>query len=244
MDRVQGKVVIVTGGASGIGASSARLLRREGAAVAVVDRDGDAARAVAAELGDGAIAVELDVTDAAGWEGAVGAVEQALGPASGLVNSAGIASYAPIAQLDEREYRRIVDVNQVGTFLGMRAVLGSMERAGGGTIVNVSSLAGLVGLPMALAYTASKWAVRGMTKSAAAELGPQGIRVNSVHPGVIDTPLAAQQQGLIDQIIPQLPLGRIGVPDEIGSLVLFLISDESSYMTGTELAADGGWHVS
>jgi 3alpha(or 20beta)-hydroxysteroid dehydrogenase len=171
-------------------------------------------------------------------------VQARLGRVDILVNSAGVASYAATETLSEAEYRRVVDINQVGTFLGIRAVIPAMRRAGGGSIVNVSSLAGLVGMPQAIAYTASKWAVRGMTKSAAAELGADRIRVNSVHPSVIDTPILGDAQGLIDQIMPQLPLGRIGQAHEVANMILFLASDESSYSTGSEFTVDGGWSAS
>jgi 3alpha(or 20beta)-hydroxysteroid dehydrogenase len=244
MNRALGKTAIITGGASGIGAESARRLAEEGAKVVVADVNYSAAQKVADEIGESAHAVELDVTDGARWTAVIQSVEADLGSINVLVNSAGVASYAPIETLDEAEYRRVVDINQVGTFLGIKAVIPALRRAGGGSIVNVSSLAGLIGLPQAIAYSASKWAVRGMTKSAAAELGHEGIRVNSVHPGVIDTPILDDAQGLVDQVMPQLPLGRIGRADEVANMILFLATDESSYTTGTEFAIDGGWHVS
>jgi 3alpha(or 20beta)-hydroxysteroid dehydrogenase len=244
MGRVDGKVVLITGGGSGIGATAARMLAAEGARVAVADVRADAAGSVAGDLGSEAIAVELDVTSEDRWRGALLAVEEAFGPVSALVNSAGIASYNPIDLLSEAEFRRVIDVNLVGTFLGVKSVVPVMRAAGGGSIVNISSLAGLVGLPQAAAYSASKWGVRGLTKSVAAEVGADGIRVNSIHPGVIDTPLADAQKGLIDQIIPALPLGRIGRPQEVGHLIVYLVSEESSYTTGTEFPIDGGWHVS
>ena len=159
-----------------------------------------------------------------------------------LVNSAGVASYGPTDQVSEDESRRILDINLIGTFLGFKAAVPSMRRAGGGSVVNISSLAGLIGMPGAAAYTASKWAVRGFTKSVAGEFGHEGIRINSVHPGVIDTPLADAQKAIIDQLMPNLPLGRIGQPEEVARLVLFLASDESSYSTGSEFTSDGGWH--
>jgi 3alpha(or 20beta)-hydroxysteroid dehydrogenase len=155
------------------------------------------------------------------------------------------AESARLEELSEAEFRRIVDINQLGTFLGIKSVLGPMRRAGVGSIINVSSLAGLVGMPQSLAYCASKWAVRGMTKSAAVDLGPDGIRVNSVHPGVIETPILGDVREIVDQILPPtLPLRRIGRPEEVASLILFLACDESSYCTGTEFAVDGGWHAS
>lgn len=244
MNRAAGRTAIITGGASGIGAEAARRLAGEGATVVVADINYRAAQNVADEIGEHARAVALDVTNGAQWTDVIQSAENDLGPINVLINSAGVASYAPTETLDEAEYRRIIDINQVGTFLGIKSIIPALRRAGGGSIVNVSSLAGLIGLPQAIAYSASKWAVRGMTKSAAAELGHDGIRVNSVHPGVIDTPILGDAQGLVDQVMPQLPLGRIGRADEVANMILFLATDESSYTTGTEFAIDGGWHVS
>jgi 3alpha(or 20beta)-hydroxysteroid dehydrogenase len=244
MGRVEGKVAVVTGGGGGIGGEAARLLVAEGASVLLADIRLEAAQMVAAGLGERAAAVALDVTNEEQWSATIAEAEASFGAVNVLVNSAGVASYSPVEQLEELEFRRVLDINLLGTFLGIKTVIPSMRRAGGGSIINISSLAGLVGLPQAAAYTASKWGVRGMTKSVAAEVGHEGIRVNSVHPGVIDTPMAAEVQGLIDQIIPQLPLGRIGQAPEVGHYIVFLASDESSYATGTELALDGGWHVS
>lgn len=233
---------MITGGGSGIGAETARHLAREGARVVLADIAVANAEKVAAEIGDAAGVVPLDVTIEEGWQQLVAEVEETLGPPTVLVNSAGVASYAPIEALAEAEFRRVVDINTVGTFLGMKTAVGPMRRAGGGSIVNVSSLAGMVGMPHAIAYCASKWAVRGMTKSAAAELGADHIRVNSVHPGVVETPILGDVQGLVDQLIPPtLPLGRIGRADEVAGLILFLASDESSYCTGSEFTVDGGW---
>lgn len=244
MGRMDQKIVLITGGAGGIGSETARAVVAEGGRVVLGDVAVDQARRVAAELGPAALAVALDVTDENHWRAAVASAEEAFGGLHALVNNAGIASYGPLEHLDLAEFNRIIGVNQVGPFLGMKSAIPALRRAGGGSIVNVSSLAGLVGLPQACAYTASKWAVRGMTKTAASELGGDGIRVNSVHPGVIDTPLADAQRELIDAIIPQLPAGRLGRAREIADLVLFLVSDESSYCTGAEFAADGGWSAS
>jgi 3alpha(or 20beta)-hydroxysteroid dehydrogenase len=244
MNRAAGKTAIITGGASGIGAETARRLASEGATVVAADINCAAAKQIADDIGPNARAVELDVTSEAQWIDVIRSVEADLGSIHVLVNSAGVASYAPTETLDETEYRRVIDINQVGTFLGIKSIIPALRRAGGGSIVNVSSLAGLIGLPQAIAYSASKWAVRGMTKSAAAELGHEGIRVNSVHPGVIDTPILRDAQGLVDQVMPQLPLGRIGRTGEVANMILFLATDESSYTTGSEFAIDGGWHVS
>ncbi len=242
MGRVDGKVALISGGGGGIGGQAALLLADEGARVALADVRIDEAGALADKIGDRAQAFPLDVTSAASWDDAVAATERAFGPVNVLVNSAGVASYGPTDQVSEDEFRRILDINLIGTFLGFKAAVPSMRRAGGGSVVNISSLAGLIGMPGAAAYTASKWAVRGFTKSVAGEFGHEGIRINSVHPGVIDTPLADAQKAIIDQLMPNLPLGRIGQPEEVARLVLFLASDESSYSTGSEFTSDGGWH--
>ncbi|WP_406813476.1 glucose 1-dehydrogenase [Mycobacterium sp. M23085] len=241
MGRADNKVVLISGGGGGIGGESARLLAKEGARVAIADVRLEDAKAVADQNGNNAIALNLDVTSEEQWEAAVLRIEDAFGPINALVNSAGIASYGPTEHVPQQEFRRLLDVNLLGTFLGFKAALPSMRRAGGGSVVNVSSLAGMVGMAGAAGYTASKWAVRGFTKAVAAEFGHEGIRVNSVHPGVIDTPLAAAQKAIIDQLMPNLPLGRIGNPIEVAQLVLHLVSDESSYSTGTEFTVDGGW---
>ncbi len=244
MGRVDDKVVLITGGGGGIGGESGLLLAQEGARVALADIRIDEAQALADKIGSRARAFALDVTNEAQWGEVVAAAEAAFGPIDALVNSAGVASYGPTDQVSEAEFRRLIDINLIGTFLGFKAALPSMRKAGGGTVVNVSSLAGLVGMAGAAGYTASKWAVRGFTKAVAAEFGHEGIRVNSVHPGVIDTPLADAQKAIIDQLMPNLPLGRIGRAVEVAQLILFLTSDESSYSTGTEFAIDGGWAAS
>lgn len=242
MNRVAGKTAIVTGAASGIGAEAARRLAAEGGTVVLADINHDGARAVADEIGGSACALRLDVTASADWRDVVATTDEKIGPVNILVNSAGVGQYAPLDALDEDEFRRVVDINQLGTFLGMKTVVPSMRRAGGGSIVNISSLAGLIGFPYALAYTASKWAVRGMTKSLATELGPEGIRVNSIHPGVIDTPILAASPAIADEV-KALPLGRIGRPADVANMILFLASDESGYSTGSEFVLDGGWQA-
>lgn len=244
MKRVEGKVVVISGGGGGIGGESARQLAAEGARVVVADVRLSDAKEVARSIGDHAIARPLDVTDADQWAAVLADAEQAFGAVEVLVNSAGIACYGPTESVAEEEFRRIQDVNMLGTFLGVKAAIPSMRSAGGGSIINISSLAGIVGMAGASAYTASKWAVRGFTKAIAAEFGQEGIRVNSIHPGVIDTPLAAAQKAIIDQLMPNLPLGRIGEPSEIASLVVHLASDESGYTTGAEFVVDGGWSAS
>lgn len=239
--RVAGKVVIVSGGARGMGAAHARRLAAEGAHVVIGDVLTAEGEALAGELcADHATFTPLDVTRESDWLTAVTVAERAYGRVTGLVNNAGIVVDAPIEELTEADYRRVVDVNQVGTFLGMKSVLASMRAAGGGSVVNVSSAAGLVGLPGILPYTASKWAIRGMTKTAAVEFAPYGIGVNSVHPGLVETPMTAANPGTLEAAKHQ-PLPRAGRPEELAAMVLFLLSDESGYATGAEFVVDGGF---
>lgn len=240
MGRVDGKVAVVTGGARGLGAAQARLLADEGASVVVTDVLSDQGAALAGQIGKRARFVRHDVTSAAGWSHVVRTAEEAFGPVSVLVNNAGIMHEAPLESLDEADYRRVIEVNQIGVFLGMRAVLPSMRRGGGGSIVNISSIAGIVGFPGFLGYVASKWAIRGMTKAAALEFAGDAIRVNSVHPGVIDTEMT---RGLsaAEAAVKMQPIARKGRPEEIAQLVCFLASDESAFSTGSEFLADGGF---
>lgn len=243
MGRVSGKVAIVTGAARGMGAADARRLIEEGAKVMltdVLDKDGEE---TARGLGANARFLQHDVTSEAEWKRIVSETEAAFGPVSVLVNNAGIVIYGQIETTEEADYRRVIDVNQVSVFLGMKSVLPSMKRAGGGSIINISSVAGLVGCPSALGYTASKFAVRGMTKSAAIEFAPYNIRVNSVHPGVIRTPMTAptpESAVLVESIAAQAPAGRMGEVDEVANVVLMLASDESRFSTGAEFVVDGG----
>ncbi|MDB5673300.1 MAG: 3-oxoacyl-[acyl-carrier-protein] reductase [Sphingomonas bacterium] len=244
MNRLEGKVALITGAARGMGESHARRFIAEGAKVVMTDRSEAQGRALAAELGERAIFLTHDVTDAAQWETVVAKAERAVGPINILVNNAGILGpVAQTAELKEADYLQVCAVNQHSVFLGMRAVLPSMVRSGGGSIVNISSIAGMAanyGFP-SLAYVASKFAVRGMTKAAAIEYGRHNIRVNSVHPGFIQTPMmveATNEEG--GDALALIPLGRIADPDEVSQLVLFLASDESSYITGSEHLVDAG----
>jgi 3alpha(or 20beta)-hydroxysteroid dehydrogenase len=239
MGRLDGKVAIVTGAARGQGATEARLFAQEGARVVLADVLDDEGEAVAAEIGDAATYLHLDVTDEAAWAATVARAEERFGPVGVLVNNAGILHFQAVHKIEADDFDRVMRVNVGGVFHGMKAVTPSMTRAGGGAIVNISSTAGLQGQPFLGAYVASKWAVRGLTKSAAIDLGPKGIRVNSVHPGGIDTPMI----GGLDTEAPfykRLPIPRIGAPSEAAAAVLFLASDEASYITGAELAVDGG----
>jgi 3alpha(or 20beta)-hydroxysteroid dehydrogenase len=244
MNRLDGKVALITGAARGMGEAHARRFIAEGAKVVMTDRSEAQGRTLAAELGARAIFFTHDVTDAAQWETVVAEAERAVGPINILVNNAGILGpVAQTAELKEVDYLQVCAVNQHSVFLGMRAVLPSMVRSGGGSIVNISSIAGMAanyGFP-SLAYVASKFAVRGMTKAAAIEYGRHNIRVNSVHPGFIQTPMmveATNEEG--GDALALIPLGRIADPDEVSQLVLFLASDESSYITGSEHLVDAG----
>jgi 3alpha(or 20beta)-hydroxysteroid dehydrogenase len=236
--KLDGKVAIISGAARGQGEAEARLFVAEGASVVIGDvlDDGEA---VAKDLGDAAVFTRLDVTDEDAWQQAVALATERFGGVDVLVNNAGILGFNAIDKMPADEFRKVLDVNTTGTFLGMKSVVKAMSARGGGAIVNISSTAGLMGQAFLAAYVASKWAVRGMTKAAAAELGRKGIRVNSVHPGGIDTPMIAGT----DHSAPyyrRLPIPRVGSVDEVARVVLFLASDESSYMTGAELAVDGG----
>jgi 3alpha(or 20beta)-hydroxysteroid dehydrogenase len=241
MGRLDGKVALITGAASGMGAAEARRFVEEGARVLLTDVAEEEGRSLAAELGTEARFEPLDVRDADAWQAAVAAAESTLGAVTVLVNNAGIVAFGGVLDTDEALFRRLLDVNTVGVFLGMRAVVPSMRKTGG-SIVNISSIAGMVGNSRSVGYTASKWAVRGMTKAAAIELAPLGIRVNSVHPGVIRTPMSV---GAGDRRSAVPPLGHVGEPEDVANLVVYLASDESRFTTGAEHVIDGastaGW---
>jgi 3alpha(or 20beta)-hydroxysteroid dehydrogenase len=239
MGRLDGKVAIITGAARGQGAAEARLFVAEGASVVLADVLDDEGQAVAAELGAAATYVHLDVTDEDQWQAAVALAEERYGPVTVLVNNAGILHFQAVHKTELADFDRVMRVNVQGVFLGMKSVTGSMSRAGGGSIVNISSTAGLQGLPYLGAYVASKWAVRGLTKTAAIDLGHKNIRVNSVHPGGIDTPMVAGTSADAP-FYKRLPVPRMGSADEAARAVLFLASDEASYIAGAELAVDGG----
>lgn len=241
MARLAGKVALISGGARGMGATHVRRFVAEGAKVAFTDVLDTEGQQLAAELGQAVRFVPANCSVAEDWQRAVAQAEEAFGPVSVLVNNAGIVVRGPIDSFDEQEYRKVIDVNQVSVFLGMKSCLASMKRAGGGSIVNISSITGLVGRPHTVAYTASKFAIRGMTKVAAAEFGEFNIRVNSVHPGAVRTEMFANVGEAVQQsLTADLAIKRLAEPQEISSLVVFLASDESAYCTASEFVIDGG----
>ncbi len=242
MARLEGKVALITGGARGQGAAEGRLFAVEGAAVVltdVLDAEGEQTAA-----GIGGRYLHHDVTSEDGWARVVNEVLERHGRLDVLINNAGIWITGPLLSTSLADYRRIVEVNQVGTFLGMQAAARPMVAARSGSIINISSVAGLRSAGAGFAYGASKWAVRGMTKTAARELGPHGVRVNSIHPGLIETAMLHQLPGIdaghTDRYLQNIPLGRVAEADEVAKLALFLASDDSSYSTGAEFIVDGG----
>ena len=239
--RLEGKVALITGGARGMGAAHARRFAEEGAKVAITDVLDAEGEATAKEIGDAALFIHHDVTDEDAWSQVLRETTDAFGGVDVLVNNAGIFSMAPIAGHALDEYLRVIQVNQVGVFLGMRAVIPAMGARGGGSIINISSVDGLVATPMSVAYVASKFAVRGMTKVAALELASSRIRVNSIHPGGVRTPMVQSVGFDVEPMLAAaVPLQRLAEPEEVANLALFLASDESSYCTGAEFVIDGG----
>lgn len=235
MARLDGSVALVSGGARGLGAAYVRALHAAGAAVVVGDVLVDEAEHLAADLGPGVLAVPLDVTSEESWAAAVEAAA-ALGVVDVLVNNAGIANAGRLERYGKDQWDAVIAVNLTGTFLGARAVVPGMRAAGRGSIVNISSVEGMRGDAGLHGYVASKFGVRGLTKSLAVELGPAGIRVNSVHPGFVVTPMTER----LDASRQRIPLGRTATPDDVVGAVLFLASADSAYVTGTELVVDGG----
>jgi 3alpha(or 20beta)-hydroxysteroid dehydrogenase len=242
--RLKGKVVLITGAAGGLGAAAARRLAGEGAQLVLTDADEERASTLAQELGGGAAALEHDVTSEERWQAVLAHALDAHGRIDVLLNNAGVFLAAPLTETTLEQFRRVQDVNVTGVFLGMRTVVPAMIERRAGSIVNVSSVAGLTGPPYLTAYAASKWAVRGMSKVAAKELAQFGVRVNSLHPGQIDTDMNTRQREqtpeLIEKLIRGIPLRRIGTPEEVAHAIAYLASDESVYVTGSELVIDGG----
>jgi 3alpha(or 20beta)-hydroxysteroid dehydrogenase len=238
-----GAVALITGAAKGLGEAQARLFAGEGATVVVTDLDVENGEKLVADLGQPHLFLRLDVTDEGNWSTVVANVNESLGRLDVLVNNAGVHLMKSLVDTTLDEYRFVIEVNQIGVFLGMRAVVPTMVAAGNGSIVNVSSVDGLRGTPLQVAYAASKFAVTGMTKSAAVELARTGVRVNSLHPGGMQTPMTEEfaKGGFdLDALIAKaIPLGRVATVDEIAALSLFLASPASSYCSGSEFVADG-----
>ena len=234
--RLAGRVAIISGAARGMGAAHARALSTEGAAVVIGDILDDAGAALAAELGERARFVHLDVTDADQWQAAVDTAVAAFGSVDVLVNNAGIVNGGPLHKYPASAWHQIIEINLTGTFLGIQAVAKPMVSRRRGSIINISSIEGLRGSAASHGYVASKFGVRGLTKSVAQELAPFNVRVNSIHPGMIRTPMI---EGIPDDLLP-IPLGRPGEPEEVSKFVCFLASDDSSYATGAEFVVDGG----
>lgn len=236
MERLIDKVGLVTGGARGIGAAVASRLHGEGARVVIGDVLDEEGQETAERIGSGALYVHLDVTNPQDWQNAVGTAVEAFGGLNILVNNAGIVDFAPIEECTAEQWDHVIAVNLTGTFHGIKAAIPAMKQSRGGSIINISSIAGMRGYEQISAYSASKFGVIGLTKSAALDLGPHRIRVNAVLPGVISTPMTADTP--ID--MSRVPLGRMGHPGEVADLVLYLASDESSFATGAEFVLDGG----
>jgi len=239
--RVAGKVVLISGAASGMGASHVEFLVREGANVVVSDVQRELGEALVsrinAEAGrDATTFCELSVTSLEQWEAAVQAAVQSYGKLDALINNAGIPARGSVVDADVQEWNRAIDVNLTGSFYGMRAAVPELRKNETSSIVNVSSIAGLFGFKNRVAYSASKWAIHGLTKTSAMDFGPDGIRVNSIHPGSVNTPMTAGLKRGFDQV----PLGRAADPQEVSPLVVYLVSDESRYVSGTDIAIDGG----
>jgi len=237
---LQGKVALITGGARGMGEAEARLFSEQGAEVIIADVLDSEGQALASAIGPQASYMHLDVADEENWSQVMKNIEERHGGLDVLVNNAGILRASTIEETTLEQYMAVVNINQVGTFLGMRNAIPLLKKRGGGSIVNISSYDAMVGSNGLISYAASKWAVRGMTKVAARELGQQGIRVNSVHPGGITTPMIGDTDGWDHNTRKQVPLYRAGEPEEVAKTVLFLASQLSSYTTGGEFAVDGG----
>ena len=240
MTRLQDKVIIITGAAQGMGETHARLCIDEGAKVVLTDINSDKGDALAKELGDNALFIKHDVTKEADWATVVEQTEVKFGQINVLVNNAGITTHKSILDTSLDDYRKILEINQISVFLGMKAVIPSMKKSKQGSIINISSINGLVG--GAIGYTDSKFAVRGMTKAAALECAPDGIRVNSIHPGVIATPMIMQgdTKDAVAAFAKTIPMQRVAEAQEVSKMVVFLALEDSSYSTGSEFVIDGG----
>jgi 3alpha(or 20beta)-hydroxysteroid dehydrogenase len=243
MAKLVGKVALITGAARGQGEAEARRFVAEGARVVLGDVLDEEGRRVAASLGDRAVWVRHDVSSEASWAAFIETALRSFGRIDVLINNAGVLGIAPIASITLEQYMRVINVNQVGCLLGMRSVIPAMTEAGGGSIVNIASTAGLEGVAGLVGYVSSKFAIRGMTRTAALELGRVRIRVNAICPGGIDTPMGRGDDFVkVDtgNVMASLPVGRIGRPEEVANLAVFLASDEASYCTGADFVVDGG----
>ncbi|HEY3657570.1 MAG TPA: glucose 1-dehydrogenase [Steroidobacteraceae bacterium] len=240
MGRLTGKVAVITGGARGMGAAHAQLFVQEGATVVIADLLEEEGQQCAAKLGPACRFIKLDVASASNWASLVAEVEDRHRGLHILIANAGVAEEAAITEASDEHFNRIVTINQKGVFYAVRAVVPAMRRAGGGAIVNISSIASMIAAPNSSVYSASKGAIAAFSRAAAVELAKDGIRVNSIHPGFIETAMLSAVRG-VDQLLPLIPMGRFGKPAEISALALFLASDEASYITGAQLVADGGY---
>ena len=242
--RLEGKVALITGSARGQGEAEARRFTAEGAKVAITDLRDVLGEQLAAELGYNTFYQQLDVTREDDWDAAVAATVERFGKLDILVNNAGIGAFGTLEGLDLKTHHEMIDINLHGVYLGMRAAKAALVATGNGAIVNISSIDGIVGVLGMTSYSASKFAVTGMTRSAAIELGPLGVRVNSIHPGVINSPMVQEAppetRARLDRLMDMQPIKRMGEPHEIASLALFLASDEASYITGAQFVIDGG----
>jgi 3alpha(or 20beta)-hydroxysteroid dehydrogenase len=234
--RLDGKVALITGGARGMGASHARAMIAQGAKVVLADVLDAEGAALAAEVGDAAHYVHLDVTDRDQWAAAVAAAVERYGKLNVLVNNAGIANFGPIGKFPPEEWDRVIAINLTGVFNGINASVEALKASAPSSIINISSTAGLIGYAALPGYNAAKFGVRGLTKSVALDLGAYDVRCNSVHPGVVATPMTAE----LDTPQKHVAMRRVGQPSELSNLVVFLASDESSFSTGSEFVADGG----
>ena len=242
--RLDGKVALITGSARGQGEAEARRFVAEGARVAITDLRDVQGEQLAAELGPDTFYQQLDVTREDDWDAAVAATVERFGKLDILVNNAGIGAFGTLEGLDLKTHHEMIDINLHGVYLGMRAAKAALVATGNGAIVNISSIDGIVGVLGMTSYSGSKFAVTGMTRSAAIELGPLGVRVNSIHPGVINSPMVQEAppetRARLNRLMDMQPIRRMGEPDEIASLALFLASDEASYITGAQFVIDGG----
>jgi 3alpha(or 20beta)-hydroxysteroid dehydrogenase len=236
------KCVLITGAVDGIGEAMVRAFAEEGATVAIASRHQDRGEALAREVGNGSVNVDLDVTSEDSWRAAVGRIEQRIGAVDVLVNNAAYLAVGGVETVSLEDWHKVLQTNLTGTLLGMRAVAPSMRKRGDGAIVNVNSIAGLAGAPGLATYGASKWGIRGLTRAAATELSKDRIRVNTVHPGIVDTPLAYDKDTGKELVpVDKFAIPRQASPDEIARFVVFVASDRAAFSTGSEFVADGGF---